>query len=540
MPQFLITSPDGVKYRVNAPEGATEQDALAKVQAQATQLAPQAEAAPDSGILKNIAMGALKGASDIGATLLSPLDATGITGRTSAERRTSLSDFFKGNANPDSLAFKGGELGADIAGTAGIGGAIAKIPAVVKYAPKLAAAIESGGFRLNAPAATSTLAKIADMGTRAAGGAIVGGASAGLVNPDDAAMGAAIGGALPIVAKAAGAAGNAIGGKVSDEVKALYQKAQNLGIEIPADRITNSRPLNAVASSLNYVPLSGRAATEEKMLSQMNRALSRTFGQDSDNVTAALGKADLDLGAKFEKTLSNNAVKVDNQFVNDLVQHLQTAQSELGDDAAKVIGKQVDEIFAKTGPNGEIDGQAAYNIKKALDRLGKRQDVGYYAKQLKESLMGALDRSLGPKEAAEFAKVRQQYGAMLTLDKLAQNGAEGGVSVGRLANLKNIRNPEIQDIAYIAAQFLKTRENPHGAAQRVILSALGAGGAAGAGGLPLVGAGMAAGRVANTALNSNAVKNMLLRNPGTTGQLNALLANPVTRSLAYDLSGSNP
>lgn len=34
MPTFDITSPDGQKYRVTAPEGATEQDALAKVQAQ--------------------------------------------------------------------------------------------------------------------------------------------------------------------------------------------------------------------------------------------------------------------------------------------------------------------------------------------------------------------------------------------------------------------------------------------------------------------------------------------------------------------------
>lgn len=496
--------------------------------------------------LKNVAMGALKGASDIGATILAPLDATGLTGRTNAERRAALSGFFGENADTGSLAFKGGELGADIAGTAGVGGVLAKgvttaarfAPSLAQYAPKLAAALESGGFRLGTPAATTTLGRIADMGTRTLGGATVGAASAGLVNPNDATAGAVIGGALPGVAKAAGAAGNAIAGQISPEVKSLYQKAVKYGIEIPADRIANSRPLNAIASSLNYVPFSGRAGTEEKMLSQFNRALSRTFGQDSDNVTAALAKADADLGAKFERTLSNNAVKVDNQFVGDLVQHLQTAQSELGEDAAKVIGRQIDEILAKTGATGEIDGQAAYNIKKTLDRLSKRADVGYYAKQLKESLMEALDRSLGPQEAAEFAKVRQQYGAMLTLDRLAQNGAEGGIPVGRLANLKNIRNPEIQDLADIASQFLKTRENPHGAAQRVVLSAIGAGGAAGAGGLPMVAGGVLAGRTANAALNSQAAKNMLLGQ--SKGRVNALLADPVTRAVAYDLSGNSP
>jgi hypothetical protein len=34
MPQFLITSPDGKKFKVNAPEGATREDALAKIKAQ--------------------------------------------------------------------------------------------------------------------------------------------------------------------------------------------------------------------------------------------------------------------------------------------------------------------------------------------------------------------------------------------------------------------------------------------------------------------------------------------------------------------------
>lgn len=34
---------------------------------------------------------------------------------------------------------------------------------------------------------------------------------------------------------------------------------------------------------------------------------------------------------------------------------------------------------------------------------------------------------------------------------------------------KNIKNPELQDLADISAQFLRTRESPHGAMQRVVL-----------------------------------------------------------------------
>ncbi|MGK3946227.1 hypothetical protein ABK046_48735, partial [Streptomyces caeruleatus] len=83
--------------------------------------------------------------------------------------------------------------------------------------------------------------------------------------------------------------------------------------------------------------------------------------------------------------------------------------------------------------------------------------------------MDALNESLGPQQATAFGKLRGQYGNMMALENLAQNGSEGGVSVARLANLKNINNPELQELADISAQFLRTRESPHGALQRLVI-----------------------------------------------------------------------
>jgi hypothetical protein len=276
------------------------------------------------------------------------------------------------------------------------------------------------------------------------------------------------------------------------------------------------------------------------MFSQLNRATSRTFGQDSDNITAALRKAGADLGAKFDQTLSSNAVKVDNQFLNDLTTHAATADSELGAEGAQIIKKQINEIINK-GANGQIDGQAAYNIKKTLDRIGNRNaPEAYYARELKKSLMGALNRSLGPQDAAEFAKVRQQYGNMLELENLAQNGAEGGISVGRLANLKNINNPDLQSIADIAAQFVKTREAPHGAAQRVTLGALAGPTALATGTVPLMAGGMAAGRLANTVMNSETAKNLLLNRIAASNKLAQIGSNPLARALGVTTISTSP
>ena len=113
------------------------------------------------------------------------------------------------------------------------------------------------------------------------------------------------------------------------------------------------------------------------------------------------------------------------------------------------------------------------------------------------------------------SRTRQQYGNMLDLEKLARNGAEGEVSVARLANMRGIKNPQMRELADIAAQFVKPRESQHGAAQRVVLGTGAAiaggfgGGLLGAGG-GLLGA-AALGRGANGLLNSNAARNFVLQ-----------------------------
>lgn len=498
--------------------------------------------------------GAVRGAGSIGATILSPIDAAAralnngkpwsVNGYEIAgmDRRAGMDAGLKTmGADTDSLLFKSGKLSGEIAGTAGVGGVLAKGAQVVGAAPAIVNALATSGMRAGTPgvaAAGSNLIQRAaaaapNMLTRMAGGALTGGASAGLVNPNDALTGAAIGGALPPVLGAAGKVGQAIGksirgGELSPEVAALAKRANELGINIPADRLVDSKPLNAMASSLNYVPFSGRAGVETKMQSQLNKALTRTFGQDSDNVTGALRKAGDALGTKFDDVLQNTTVKVDDEFLTALSSAEAKATSELGSDGGRIIRNQIDEILAKA-QKGEIDGQAAYNIKKTLDRIGKRNSPeAFYAIDLKNDLMGALNRSLGPTEAAAFKTTRQQYGNMMALEKLAKNGVDGDISIGRLANLKNIGNSDLQELADIAAQFLKTREAPHGAAQRVGAAGL----ATYLGGPAALAAGVVGGRGANMLLNSNAAKNFVMpaKNLANSAPTNSLLGTGFYRS----------
>ena len=165
--------------------------------------------------------GLARGAGSIGSTLLAPIDAAArfvnsgkpiniggydIAGQ---DRRQGMdAGLDSAGVDRESSAFQTNKLGAEIAGTAGIGGLLAKgilaIPGAAKALPSLLPAIQSGGMLAGgAPGAYG-------MAARTAGGAVSGAATAGLVNPDDAGTGAMIGGALPGALKAAAATGSAI------------------------------------------------------------------------------------------------------------------------------------------------------------------------------------------------------------------------------------------------------------------------------------------------------------------------------------------
>jgi hypothetical protein len=162
--------------------------------------------------------GLVRGAGSIGATLLTPFDM--LAGNTQSignpERRKAMDDALASlGVNTDSGRFKATKLTSEVLGSAGVPAALAKPLAGV--APALSTAIQSGGFL-----GGKTLPAWA---LRALGGGVAGGASAGLVDPEIAQTGAVLGGALPAVAKAGGAAGDLVSRGMTGGAKRLMQSA---------------------------------------------------------------------------------------------------------------------------------------------------------------------------------------------------------------------------------------------------------------------------------------------------------------------------
>jgi len=215
----------------------------------------------------NALTGLVRGAGSIGATLARPFESSA----ENDQRRARIDQNMQAiGAQPDSWFYQGGKLGGEIAGTAGAGNVLAapfravsalSSRAGVGAIPMLdtvASAMSTGGFKTGAQ-----LPALTDAAVRMGAGAAVGGASAGMVNPEDAGLGAAIGGAIPGITKAMGAAGRGINNMLSStpgpNQRTLDTARQSLeaGYVIPPNMINPSLTNQVIEST------SGKIATQQ-------------------------------------------------------------------------------------------------------------------------------------------------------------------------------------------------------------------------------------------------------------------------------------
>lgn len=228
MAKYRVRGPDGAVHVFEGPDGASPADieAAAAQQFGASSAPAAAPAAQpeERSMLANIASGLASGVADLGDTIinagtkLAPARPEGMlfdrlpgkeqSLQQNADRNASLEQF---NADHgDSTAFKLARVGGNIAATAPVGGALGAGVKALSAAPIVQAlgnAAASGGLRTGA-----AMGGVSNMAVRAAGGALNGGVSTALVDPDQALSGAAFGAALPGVVGVLGKAGDAARG----------------------------------------------------------------------------------------------------------------------------------------------------------------------------------------------------------------------------------------------------------------------------------------------------------------------------------------
>lgn len=434
MPVYTIEGPDGKRYKIEGPAGATAEQLGAVIAGGQPAEPKQSVGSQIRQQVGNVAAGAVRGAGSIGATLLAPIDAAAramgvqndFIGRT--DRRDSMDGALQDmGADTDSFGYGAGKIGAEIAGTAGVGGQLARGAAYLPGVRALAPYIASGGMQAG------------NMGARMAGGAITGAASAGVVNPGEAGTGAIVGGLLPPVFKGAQIAGRALGATVGAPQ-------------------TLARPFTTKGQEDIVAEILQKSATDKTRATQAMKAARPAVRGSVPTVAQVANDPGL---AQLERTLLNNpeqAAPLQQRFAEQRAARLGAISDVAGTDEyfdGIKEGRKLfaNEDYAKAMQQG-IDPAAAADLQPQIKSLLRRPSIKQaqqYAKTLAQEKDIDLS-NMGSIEGLDWTKK--------ALDKQINAIKRGNpISNMDLESLVNTKNDLMATLEQIAPGYKEANDN---------------------------------------------------------------------------------
>lgn len=356
----------------------------------------------------------------------------------------------------------------------------------------------------------------------------------------------------PAVPALASRAISPFAGSISPERMAAIRVLQAEGVPLTAGQQTGSTGLRFAESELG----GGRAASimDDQARAFTEAATSRAGMQGiatPDNMAANAQR----LGQGFDAISSRNAITADPQFGTDVGRVLREYDRVLPSAQRDIVNNMADDILAVTTNNaGTIPGDVYQATRSRLSRMAQsaRSSDPEYAnalRGLRNTLDDAMSRSVAPGDAAEWARLRSEYGNMKVLERAATGAGEsaalGTISPARLRQAATTGRQsgyargtgDFDELARAGQAVMSPLPNS-GTAGRIRAQNLGsgilAGGGALAGGIPGLLAGLVAPQVAGAGLMSRAgqayltnqlAPQMSVIDPRTLAVIESLLAN---------------
>jgi hypothetical protein len=562
MPIARFEMPDGRIARFEVPDGTTPEQAHSMMEAHfggEKPAEPKRDPAADRATMvkSEIAsfLSPLRGVKDVidtGAELL----ASGydkITGSNEADRVKAMNDAGKAEFAQDtrgSMVAPVGRIAGNIAATAPVGGALAA--PVRAAAPRLANALASGGFSTGAAAAPGLGARAADMGLRMAGGGVTGGVAAGLIDPDSAGAGAALGAALPPALKAVGATGNALGRVIAgptvpENIRAGVEAARAAGLVVPP---TQARPTLANRLMEGFA---GKITTAQNASARnqpvLNELAKKAIGAD-DLTPEGLAAVRKTANSAYDQLAQVGQFKADDAFKAAL-EKAGASTKEMQKNFPELVNSKVDDLVSGLSSRGEFDAQSTIEAIKQFRSNGSanriaidpaQKALGKAQMQIAGALEDMIDRNLqaaGSKNLLDgYRAARQTLAKVYDVEK-ALNPASGNVDAKKFAALLKKGRPltgELKTIAEFGSQFPKAAQTLEGMGslpQSSPLDWTAAGMASLATSNPLMMAGVLARPAARAATLSPMVQNRLATAPAGQNALAQLLADPAVQQALY-------
>lgn len=303
------------------------------------------------------------------------------------------------------------------AGQAGVvAGNIAMWANPVAVGPR---ALSAGGKLLNA----------------AAGGAAIGGiqpVAEGESRLDNAAMGAAWGGGGQAVASGLGAVGRALP-RGESEKRAAVQYGKSIGVNLGATDLADRGFVKNFTSQMERLPLSGGRSRQAANEQAVTRAVAGELGlKKVDKLTPRVfGKRMSEIGDDFNRLSEKNSLVLDKQLIDDLARVQKESDELVG--TGQLSQNWIDSLISKADETGTISGKAYKSFDSNLGKIIKTGGEKAYALgELRDTVRGAMDRSISPEDAAEWARIRKQYAVGKTIEPLVAKTKDGIIPPSQL------------------------------------------------------------------------------------------------------------
>ena len=417
------------------------------------QAAP-APAAPQPGTVQSFGAGVLRGARDVvdtGAALLSS-GFDKIAGTSEGQRVADINKTGRAEFDAtykDNTAASLGRVGGQIAATLPVGGALGagvKAAGAAGVLPKAAIplgdAIASGGLS----------ARGAGLATRAAGGAIAGGVTAGLVDPDQALKGAAIGAALPVVVRGAAAGmqsvGKAVRGpEVAPGIRKAAEEAADSGFVIPPTLAKPTLKNRLMEGLAGKVSVAQNASMRNQTVT--NQLAAKEIGLP----------ADATITPQVLKEIRDNAGQAYKAVASLPVKPAERAQPMFNKPASPEINpaQMVEDL--KQARNDAQAWFRAYNRSASPDDLTKAKAAEGLSKRL-ESGLESYASSLGQSDLLQGLRNARTLIAKTYSVERALNPTTGSVDAQTLAKLakKGVLTGGLKASADLATAFPKAAQ----------------------------------------------------------------------------------
>lgn len=451
-----------------------------------------------------------------------------------------------------------GEMAGNVIATLPVGGILAKgaaaIPGVARVAPGLVEAIGTSGMKAGT-AAPGVAGAVGNALTRAAGGAITGGVSAGLVDPNQATTGAVVGAAMPTVAKLAGMAGNAIGNLVrgpaqTPEMAAAVQAARDAGYVIPP---TQANPTLANRALEGF---SGKLTTAQNAsaanAATTNRLAAETIGLPGDTVLSpgVLNSVRSNAGQAYDALNSAGTITPGpaySQALDKITAQAKTAAAGFPNAAPNPLIAKIETLRSP-----QFDASAAVaqtrELRQAADAAAASGDKGLAGSlrkgsdAIEDAIEAHLQQTGQTQLLTDFQAARQQIAKTYSIER-AMNAETGTIDAKKLAQQLQKGKPlsgGLADAARFAARFPKAAQTPEVMGSLPGASPLdfaAAGGMTAASGNPLAMASVLARPAARSLALSPVVQNRLVQSQ-TPNAITQLLSNDQLAQLGYRVAPS--